>query len=70
MKWDCGPTYSEWYEARQKWHLWFAWHPVRIGSHDCRWLEYLWRKGIPCGTSQGVMWDWLYKPAPKDAQEL
>lgn len=37
MKLDCGPTWQEKWEARQKWHRWFAWRPVRVGSHDCRW---------------------------------
>ena len=27
------------------WHRWFAWHPVRVGHKDCRWLEYVERKG-------------------------
>jgi len=27
-----------------EWRQWFAWHPVRVASHDCRWLEYVLRK--------------------------
>lgn len=44
MKLDCGPTVAEKRADREHWHLWFAWHPVRIGSHDCRWLEKVWRR--------------------------
>ena len=39
MKIDCGPTYAERAKIKQKWHRWFAWRPVRVASHDCRWLE-------------------------------
>lgn len=45
MKWNCGPTWREKMAATEQWHRWFAWHPVRIGSRDCRWLEYVERKG-------------------------
>lgn len=48
MKLNCGPTHME---RRQQewqrfctWHKWFAWYPVRVGSGDCRWLEYVERK--------------------------
>jgi hypothetical protein len=44
MKIDCGETYREKIERLEKWHDWFAWRPVRVGSHDCRWLEVIQRK--------------------------
>lgn len=44
MKFNCGPTFAERYERKTNWHRWFAWHPVRIASGDCRWLEYVERK--------------------------
>lgn len=44
MKFNCGLTGRERFEARQKWHKWFAWYPVQIGSRDCRWLETLERR--------------------------
>ena len=55
MKWDCGPTHAERHAARRarhealvaersKWRSWFAWFPVRVGSHDCRWLETIERR--------------------------
>ena len=60
MKFNCGKTWEEKKAAKEKWHTWFAWYPVRIGSHDCRWLEAIERKGeykllsdIECG--------WVYE---------
>ena len=48
MKIDCGPTPQQRYEARMEyltnWHRWFAWRPVRLGVHDCRWLEVIERR--------------------------
>jgi hypothetical protein len=23
------------------WRRWFAWYPVKVGEHDCRWLEWV-----------------------------
>lgn len=48
MKLNCGPTWEERVTAMGKWHRWFAWHPVRIGSRDCRWLETIERRGDSC----------------------
>ena len=33
MKIHVGKTYAEKEAAKLKWHLWFAWFPVRIGEH-------------------------------------
>lgn len=48
MKLNCGPTEQERkQEARDRychWHRWFAWFPVRVGSRDCRWLEFVDRR--------------------------
>jgi hypothetical protein len=35
------------YERRiglRQWHRWFAWHPVRVGDGDVRWLEAVERR--------------------------
>lgn len=60
MTFNCGPTREEKKAAKEKWHKWFAWYPVRIENHDCRWLETIERKGeykllsdIDCG--------WVYE---------
>jgi hypothetical protein len=49
VRFDCGETYCEKVEREAKWHRWFAWRPVRIGSHDCRWLETVERRRDPPG---------------------
>jgi len=68
MKFDCGPTYQEkkaikdalWtaiVDHKSQWHKWFAWFPVRVGSHDCRWLEHVERRG-----EWSEYWDtWSYE---------
>ena len=61
MKWDCGPTWKEKISAKEQWHKWFAWHPVRIGSHDCRWLETIYRRGTFNSGWEENWWEWEYK---------
>lgn len=52
MKFNCGLTKEEKKQAarveRDKlkvWRPYFAWKPIRIGSRDCRWLEWIERRG-------------------------
>lgn len=45
MKFACGPSWYAKVLAKEKWHVWFAWRPVRVAEGDCRWLEYVVRKG-------------------------
>lgn len=66
MQFDCGPTSEEKESAREQWHNWFAWYPVRIGRHDCRWLEVIRRKGmLHCGY-EGRYWTYKYKVIKTD----
>lgn len=44
MKFDCGETVQEYIERTSNWHKHFCLFPVRIGPHDCRWLEYVERR--------------------------
>lgn len=60
MKFDCGLTSYEKYEARKQWHRWFAYRPVRIGTHDCRWLETVERKRN-IGQWPGIPNTWEYR---------
>lgn len=53
MKFNCGPTKAERrlaakqaYEAQAEWHRKFLWLPKRMGTGDCRWLEYIWQRAI------------------------
>ncbi len=62
MKFDCGQTRQERVDHLSKWHSWFAWHPIRVGSHDCRWLEWVERKGVfHPSTFMDNRWIWEYK---------
>lgn len=59
MKFDCGNLGESLEEKKarlKEWHTWFAWHPIRIGPHDYRWLETVVRKG----RFQGDYWEWQY----------
>lgn len=44
MKFDCGETRLERQERREQWHKHFCWLPVKLGLHDCRWMEYVERR--------------------------
>ena len=57
MKFDCGETWAEKYKRLTQWHDYFAWRPVRISDHDCRWLETIQRKGEVLWGE----WDWEYR---------
>jgi hypothetical protein len=64
MKFECGPTAAERIAAEQEWHPSFAWFPIRVGSHDCRWLERIERRAH---YSWGGRW-WEYRaPTGGDA---
>lgn len=63
MRWDCGPSPAERFAALLEWHPFFALWPRRVGSHDCRWLEWIERKGtFDAEMAQfGMAWDWEYR---------
>lgn len=65
MRFNCGPTFEEKWEQRKQWHPWFAWRPVRVDSRDCRWLEWVERKGTEdvrsCGFASSVYLRWTYR---------
>lgn len=49
-------------DRRMTWHVWFAWHPVRIKDHDCRWLEEVERRGNIEYSGEGIpYWKFEYK---------
>ena len=59
MKFDCGETALERAVRLGNWHRWFAWHPVFIADHDCRWLEYVERRIVEeCGYGGTVTYKW------------
>ena len=61
MKFNCGLTRIEKIDKLGKWHNWFAWHPVRICSEDCRWLEKVERKGKHIDWTGGSYIIWEYR---------
>lgn len=61
MKFNCGLSPKEkdaarWERVQAKvdrlseWHRTFAWFPVRVGSGDCRWLEFVERRYVGLDT--------------------
>jgi hypothetical protein len=70
MKFDCGETWQEKEARLGKWHRWFAWRPVYLGPHDCRWLEFIWRRGDRCASWYETWWNWQYNDVqPKGSDE-
>ena len=61
MKFDCGETWKEKKARVGKWHKWFAWRPVRLSAHDCRWLEHVGRRGIYKNGHFESWWEWEYR---------
>jgi len=47
-----------------RWHRWFAWRPVRVGTHECRWLEFVERKRVWYGIGETSARYTEYRPAP------
>jgi len=62
MKWDCGETRQERVARLTDWHPWFAWRPIQVASHDCRWLEVIERKGSYHRYFGIVLWEYRAKP--------
>lgn len=69
MKLNCGPSWAEKRARKEQWHTWFAWHPVRVGPRDCRWLEPVERKGEEHWCSAGFYWNWEYRPMEAEARK-
>jgi hypothetical protein len=62
MRISCGPTWKEKIKAKTEWHRWWAWRPVRLGdSHNCRWLEWVDRRGTFYNNDIGSCWDYEYR---------
>jgi hypothetical protein len=45
---------------KTQWHVWFAWHPIRIGPH-LAWLEFVERCGTFSEDSCGGCWSYEYR---------
>jgi hypothetical protein len=69
MKFRCGMPRTEKRRIKRRiekdylsnWHCKFAWLPIRVGVHDCRWLENIERKGTWYNSMLGGFWMWEYR---------
>ncbi len=61
MRFDCGETRGEKRRRLEGWHIWYAWYQVRLGSHGCRWLEDVERKGTWFQAVDDEYWSWTYR---------
>ena len=52
-------------DKKAKWHRWFAWYSVRVAPNDCRWLEYVQRKGEYQASPFWEGWVYEYRPLPE-----
>lgn len=61
MKLNCGLKAYKRHLRKTEWHPWFAWHPVEVRAFDCRWLEWVERKGefVDCGLDS--WWQFEYR---------
>ena len=72
MRFDCGDTPgARWLKEAKRlenWHPHFALLPRRVGPWDCRWLEWVERKGFygPLKSKFGTVWGyrWKYRAKP------
>ena len=75
MKFECGKKARLKREAaeraaakRAQWHPWFAWHRVKVGTEDCRWLETVERRRVK-HTCVGYDYDFGYYEYTTEAWE-
>ncbi len=65
MIFKVGPSFSDrWdriFDAKRKWHRWFAWHPVRVTHEKAVWWMFVERKGIPYNDMNGQHWLYEYR---------
>lgn len=67
MRFDCGPTAADKYRAKLRWHKFFCLFPRRMTNlnRDCRWLEYIERRGTEKMCGWDIHIDWEYRPLDK-----
>lgn len=63
MKFDCGETREEEEARLKKWHPHFFIIPRTVDNHDCRWLEWGWRRRLRVWSDGDA--DWEYRGVPK-----
>lgn len=68
MRLKCGPTFAQKIAAKETWHDWFAWWPVRTLGNTCVWLEWCRRKGKYYSYPGDWRWEWEYDVLPPNNQ--
>lgn len=65
MKFNCGLTSIERRKLKfnklGNWHKFFCLVPRRMPNGECRWLEYVERKGVLYAYRSGDIWYWTYR---------
>lgn len=46
MKFECGKRKRLKKAAEKQWHPYFAWHRIKLGFEDCRWMEFVERRKV------------------------
>lgn len=59
------PKHIGYFAKRERWHKWFAWHPVYIETSKTKrvlvWWESIERKGYYYSDPAGSGWYWEYR---------
>lgn len=61
MRWDCGEELAEKKARLEEWHRSFAWWPRKVAPHDCRWMEWVERRGTCFAAMHGPLWSFEYR---------
>ena len=61
MMFECWKRFDEWSDKHYEWHKWYAWYPVGVETHDCRWLEGIERCRKVYYGPHGSLSYWTYR---------
>lgn len=72
MRYKCGTTWEYDKAKKERWHKWFAWHPVTVhidkktGQKYCVWLQTIERFGDWQSNYADSGWFWKYRELDND----
>lgn len=61
MRFDCGEEWEEKKSRLEQWHPFFTVLPRKVGPHDCRFLEWVERKGTYYAYPLDSFWLWKFR---------
>ena len=75
MEWITTRTWDYERQAKECWHLWFAWYPVTLqkkpdGAEVKVWLKTVLRKGTYNCSYADCCWDYKYKERLEASDKL